>query len=106
MIVNQLIIPTSVPPKLSQESNNTTAIINIGASSHYGECNVEKYCSKIVNPSTPNPVQVTNGKKEQSAKKVKFNLAPQLSNEAQREHTSIDLKTWTLVSVGQLYDDD
>ena len=42
----------------------------------------------------------------EAVKKVQFNLAPELSLEAQSGHTYDDLKTGTLVSVGQLANDD
>ena len=42
----------------------------------------------------------------EAEKKVQFNLAPELSPEAQSGHTYNDLKTGTLVLVGQLDDDD
>jgi hypothetical protein len=80
--------------------------LDSGASGNFGARSAEKYCTEVQDPLFPNPVQVANGEDMEAAKQVQFNLAPELSPEAQSGHTYNDLKTGTLVSVGQLADDN
>ena len=47
-----------------------------------------------------------NGDDMQATKKLQFNLSPEISREAQYGHIYDDLKTGTLVSVGQISDND
>ena len=80
--------------------------MDIGASDNFGARNTEKYCTEVNDTTTPNSVQVANGEDMEAVLKVQFNLAPELSPEAQSGHTYNNLKSGTLVSVGQLANDD
>ena len=113
-IVNQLIITTTVPPTYFQVFNTTIStvdgfeegILNSGVSGHYGKRKSDPYCSEVLYPLTPNPIQVTNGEDMQAAKRVKFQLSDKLSDKSQQGYTYYNLKTGTLFSVRQLTDDD
>ena len=49
---------------------------------------------------------MANGDDRQESNKAMFNLSPKISHKAQAGNTYNDLNTDTLVSVGQLADDD
>ena len=90
----------SPPQNYSQIAAQATAILDSGASGKFGASNVETYCTEVYDTTNPNSVQVANCQDMEAVKKVQLNLAPKLSPEAQSGHTYNDLKTGTLVSVG------
>ena len=113
-MVNQLIIPTTVPPTYYQVLNTTIStvdefeerILDSGVSGIYGERKADPYCSEVLNPLTPNPVQVSNGKDIQAVKQIKFQLYYKLSDKSQQEYTYNNLKTGTPLLVGKMADDN
>ena len=113
-MVNQLIITNTVPPTYCQVVKTTISTvdgseegnIDSGSSGHYGGRKSEPYCSEVLDPLTPNPVQVANGEDVQASKRVKFQLSEKLSGKSQQGYTYNDLKTGTLFSVRKLSDDD
>ena len=69
---------------------------------HVGDKHAEQFCTDVINPHTPNPVQVDNDIDIQVAEQFQFQLSSKLSIKSQSGHNYNDLKSVTLISVGQL----
>jgi hypothetical protein len=93
-----------VPPKI--HNANHTAIADTGATGHYLDAAAEPHCINI-EPTTEGPsVQVANGQNIETTKRATVPLAKELSSKAKEGHIFDGLKSGSLLSIGQLCDDD
>jgi hypothetical protein len=95
------------PPNYkNQQANNTTGLLDSAATTHYGDQDAEQHCVNV-SPTTTGPsVQVANGHIIEPNKRVTIPLAPELSTHAKIGHLFNDLQSGTLISLGQLCDDE
>jgi hypothetical protein len=86
---------------------NHIAIVDTGATGHYLDTAAEKHCTKITPTSNGPSVQVANGETIETTKRVIVPLAaPELSTQAKTGHIFDSLQSGSLISIGQLCDDD
>jgi hypothetical protein len=110
----QTLEPTVVPPKTktsalaSPKTNlaNHAAILDSGASGNYLDAAAEQHCIEVQETNTGPSVQVANGENIEATKRVIVPLAKELSSEAKVGHIFDSLKSGSLISLGQLCDDD
>ena len=97
--------PSVVPPTKNHQVNHT-AIVDTGATGHYLDAASEQHCINVQSTDTGPSVQVANGYNTETSKRVIFPLAEELSTQAKVGHIFDSLKSGSLISIGQLYDDD
>jgi hypothetical protein len=96
--------PTLVPPQINQA--NHTAIVDTGAKAHYLNPAAEGHCTDIQHTDAGPTVQVANGDNIKTTKRAIIPLADELSNQAKTGHIFESLKSGSLISIGQLCDDN
>jgi hypothetical protein len=94
--------PIVVPPAQA----NHVAIVDTGATGHYLDTAAETHCTKVTPTSNGPSVQVANGETIETTKHVIVPLAPELSTQAKTGHIFDSLQSGSLISIGQLCDDD
>jgi hypothetical protein len=94
----------AVPPTNIQ--TDQTAIPDTGATGHYLDAAAEQLCIDVKHTDTGPSVQVANGNTIKTNKRVIIPLAPALSTTAKVGHIFDSLKSGSLISIGQLCDDD
>ena len=93
-----------VPPKTY---SNYTAIVDTGATGHYLDNAAEQYCTHVKHTSTGPSVRVANSENIETSKRATVPLAKEpLSDKAKVGHIFDDLQSGSLISIGQLCDDD
>jgi hypothetical protein len=95
---------TVVPPK--KYLANHTAIVNTGATGHYLDNAATPYCTTVEHTTTGPSVKVKNGHNIETSRRALVPLAKELSTKAKTGHIFDDLKSGSLISIGQLCDDD
>jgi hypothetical protein len=95
------------PPNYkNQQANTTTGLLDCAATAHYGDQDAEQHCVNLSLNTTGSSVQVANGHIIEPNKRVPIPLAPELSADAKTGHLFNDLQSGTLISLGQLCDDE
>jgi hypothetical protein len=95
-----------VLPHTNHQTASPTAIADTGATGHYIDAATEAYCTHVRTTDTGPSVQVANGTFIETTKRACIPLAPALSNHAQVGHIFDHLSSGSLISIGQLCDDD
>jgi hypothetical protein len=95
---------TLVPPKTHQA--NHTAIVDTGATAHYLHPSAAPHCLNLQHTHNGPSVQVANGDKIETTLRATIPLAPELSDQAKEGHIFHNLQSGSLISIGQLCDDD
>lgn len=85
---------------------NHAAIVDTGATGHYLDAADEKHCIEVQRTDTGPSVQVANGETIETTKRAVVPLATELSTPAKVGHIFDSLKSGSLISIGQLCDDD
>ncbi len=98
------------PPKnnhpATSQAYSATGLLDSAATGHYGDQHAEQHCTDVILTDTGPSVQVANGQIIKPNKRVTFSLATDLSESAKVGHLFNELKSGTLISLGQLCDDD
>ena len=81
------------------------ALFDSAATNHYLQRNATQYCTEIQSTDGPN-VSVANGNTITPHLQAQIQLAPQLSRKGKNAYIFDEFKTGSLISVGQLCDDD
>ena len=97
-------LSTLVPP--NTHLANHTAIVDTGATGHYLDATAEQHCLDVQPTDTGPSVQVANGDNIETTKRATLQLSDSLSPQATTAHIFDDLKSGSLLSIGQLCDDD
>jgi hypothetical protein len=95
---------TRVPP--STNLANHIAIVDTGATGHYLDTAAEPHCTGIRATTTGPSLQVANGDTITTTKRAVVLLSTELSNKATAGHIFEHLKSGSLISIGQLCNDD
>ncbi len=101
-----------VPPKNNiyqerhQAAANHAAIADTGATGHCLNTAAEPHCINVTPTNEGPSVRVANGQNIETSKRATVPLAKELSNKAKVGHIFDDLKSGSLLSIGQLCDDD
>ena len=82
------------------------AIADSGASQHYLMQSDEKHCTDINNVTNGPLVKMPNNNYIRGSRSMSLQLHPTLSQGAQKAHSFDTLKSGSLISIGQLCDDD
>jgi hypothetical protein len=85
---------------------NHAAIADTGATGHHLDAAAEPHCINVTPTNEGPSVRVTNGQNIETSKRATVPLAKELSNKAKVGHMFDDLKSGSLLSIGQLCDDD
>ena len=93
-----------VPPKTY--SNHTAIVGTTGATGHYLDDTAEQYYTHIEHTSTRPSVRVANGENIETSKRATVPLAKELSDKAKVGHIFDDLQSGSLISIGQLCNDN
>jgi hypothetical protein len=80
--------------------------VDTGATGHYLDQAAEKHCTNIKTTATGPAVRVANGETIHTTKSVIVPLAPELSTTAKVGHIFDRLQSGSLISIGQLCDDE
>jgi hypothetical protein len=84
----------------------STAILDSGASGHYLTPFAKRHCTDIEHTTSGPSVQVATGTHMESSTRAAIPLAAALSRKAQVGHIFDDLTSGSLISIGQLCDND
>jgi hypothetical protein len=95
---------TAVPPKT--QLANSTAIADTGATGHCLDTAAEPHCIDIRPTNTGPLVQVVDGNSVSTHKRATIPLANELSTQAKQGHIFEHPRSGSLISIGQLCDDD
>jgi hypothetical protein len=112
--ISQTLEQTVVPPQAQLQNvvhppinlANSVTILDYGASGNYIDATAEKHCIDVTLTNTGPSVQVTNGENIEATKRAIVSLANELSKQARVGHIFDDLKSGSLISLGQLCDKD
>ena len=80
--------------------------MDTGATGHYLDNAAAPYCTTIEYTSTGPSVRVANGNNIETSKRALVSLAKELSTKTKTGHIFDDLKSGSLISIGQLCDDE
>jgi hypothetical protein len=103
---NYQLDPTTVVPPHQTHLANHTAIVDTGATGHYLDQSAAQHCTNVHHTDDGPSVQVANGQNIETTTRAIVPLAPELSNHAKIGHIFQGLKSGSLISIGQLCDDD
>ena len=81
------------------------ALLDSAATNHYLQRNATPYCTEI-KPTDGPIVSVANGNTITPILQAQLQLAPRLSKKGKNAYIFDDLKTGSLISIGQLCDDE
>ena len=99
-----------VPPKPNLANNavdtNATDIVDTGSTGHYFVPDAAPHCHDIQHTSTGPSVQVANGHNIKTTQRATIPLAKELSEQAKTGHIFDHLKSCSLISIGQLCNND
>ena len=94
-----------VSPPTCTSTNYYAALADTAATHNYLEEKATEHCTNIQQAFGPN-VKVANGNIISPTKQGILKISKELSNEAQHSFIFDELKTGSLISIGQLCDDD
>ncbi len=95
---------TAVPPQTCHAHH--AAFVATGATGHCLDPAAEPCCTNMPHTDAGPSAQVANGANVETTKRATMPLANELSSTAQEDHIFDDLKSGSLISIGQLCDDD
>ena len=101
--LNARLITSTVHPPMRTP---LIAIADSGASSHYLTKADEKHCTHIKRTTFGPRVKLPDNSRITATHSMQLNLHPALSSKAQKAHSFDNLKSGSLLSIGQLCDDD
>jgi hypothetical protein len=97
-------LPNVVHPPINLA--NSVAILDSGASGNYINAAAEKHCINVTITNSGPSVQVANGDNIETTKRAIVPLSPKLSEQAKLGHIFDDLQSGSIISLGQLCDDN
>ena len=103
---NNNLLTSTVRPLISTNTIANGAIADSGASQHYLMKTDEKYCTNVKRTTNGPRVQMPNNEHIRGTHSMNLQLHPSLSRTAQKAHSFDHLKSGSLLSIGQLCDDD
>ena len=92
-----------VPPK---EYTNHAAIVDMGATGHYLDTTAEQYCTNTQHTNARPSIRVANSKNIDTTKRVLVPLAKELLTKAKVRHIFDSLQSGSLITIGQLCNND
>ena len=99
-------LKSAVPPPKNSIQKSPIAIIDTGGTGHCLDPTAEPRCSEVQHTKSGPSVQVANGENIETTKRAIVPLATELSEEAKTGHIFNSLQSGSLISIGQLCDDD
>jgi hypothetical protein len=98
--------PLDHTPTSTLKYANHAAIVDTGATGHYLDTAAEQYCTDVEHTNTGPSVRVANSENIETTKSVIVPLAKELSTQAKLGHIFDGLQSGSLITIGQLCDDD